>query len=365
MGFIGSTIALMIVIFVLVVVHEFGHLIVARKNGVFVEAFSVGIGPVLWERMDKSGLKWRISLLPIGGYVKMFGDSDVSSVKETIPDGYTDEDMDRMSIHRKKPWQKLLVAFGGPFLNLVFAIVVLFLFSVINGIPEGDNTIAVQGESTLAYTSGLRDGDAIVEANDARINTFSDLKDQIIASHGKILKLKIKKDDSQEQTIEIKMYSEDNGEIVPIKILGVTPNPKNVKYKKLCITDGIIFALSTTYNSSVDNITSIFKIATGQISPKNVGGVISIAKMSVASAESGIPNFIWMLAILSIILGSVNLLPIPVLDGGTILISAIEWVIGRPLPKKFVEIIFMVGLVIVAALMLLGLWNDLSGYLFK
>jgi regulator of sigma E protease len=295
----------------------------------------------------------------------MFGDSDVSSVKETIPDGYTDEDMDRMSIHRKKPWQKLLVAFGGPFLNLVFAIIVLFFFSVINGIPEGDNTIAVQGESSLAYTSGLRDGDAIIEANSKRVNTFSDLREQITASHGKILKLKVKKSDDQEQTIEIKMYSEDNGEIVPVRILGVTPNPKSIKHKKLCFSDGIIYALSTTYNSSIDNITSIFKIATGQLSPKNVGGIISIAKISVASAESGIPNFIWMLAMLSIILGSINLLPIPVLDGGTILISAIEWLAGRPLPKKVVEIIFMVGLVIVAALMLLGLWNDLSGYLFK
>ncbi|MDR1034577.1 MAG: RIP metalloprotease RseP [Holosporales bacterium] len=365
MGFIGSVVSLLIVIFVLVVVHEFGHLIIARKNGVFVEAFSVGIGPVVWERVGKNGLKWRISLFPVGGYVKMFGDSDVSSIKEVIPDGYSSEDMDRMSIHRKKPWQKLLVALGGPLLNFIFAIVVLFFFSTINGIPEDGNSISVQNELSLAYTAGLRDGDTIIEANGKRVKTFTDLKDQISVSQGKILKLKVKRGDDQIQDVEIKMYSKNNGEIVPIKILGVTPNLKNIKYKKLNPADGIVFALTTTYNSSVDNITSIFKIATGQMSPKNVGGIISIAKISIASAESGIPNFIWMLAILSIILGSINLLPIPVLDGGTILISAIEWVAGRPLPKKVVEIIFMIGLVLVATLMLLGLWNDLSGYLFK
>jgi regulator of sigma E protease len=360
MGVIGSIVALLIVIFVLVVIHEYGHLVVARKNGVMVEAFSIGIGPVLWEKIDKNGLKWRISLLPIGGYLKMFGDSDISSVKENIPEGFSEDDMNRMSIHRKKPWQKLLVAFGGPAFNLSFAIIVLFLFAVINGIPESNNIISVQSESSLAYSSGLRDGDAIIEANDKKIKVFSDLKDQITGSHGKILNLKIKKGNGEIEDISIKMYSEKDGEITPIKVLGVTPNTKNTKYKKLTPIDSAIFALSTTYNFSVDNITSIFKIVSGRMGTENVGGIISIAKISIASAEAGIPNFVWILAILSIILGSVNLLPIPILDGGTILISIIEWTIGRPLHKKVVDVIFTAGLILVAALMILGLWNDLS-----
>jgi regulator of sigma E protease len=366
MGFVGSTASLVIVIFVLIVVHEFGHLLVARKNHVFVHAFSIGIGPVLWEREDKRGLKWRISLFPIGGYVKMLGDSDISSVRESIPDGFSEEDMDRMSMHRKKPWQRLLIAFGGPLANLFFAITVLFFFSVINGVSEDNNKISVQDESSLAYISGLRDGDAIVEANGKVIKTFSNLRDQIIASQGKVLGLKVKKSDGQCQDIEIKMYADEDGKITPIKILGISPDTKNVKYKRLQLIDGIVFALTTTYRFSVDNIASIFKIVTGELSTKNVGGALSIAKMAISSAESGIPNFIWMLAMLSIILGSVNLLPIPVLDGGMILISAIEWLSGRPLPKKVIDIIFMIGLILVAALMLLGLWNDISNFkIFK
>ncbi|MDR0640124.1 MAG: M50 family metallopeptidase [Holosporales bacterium] len=360
MGVVGSSLILLIVIGILVITHEFGHLIAARLNGVFVEAFSIGMGPILFEKTDSKGLKWRISLFPLGGYIKMFGDADISSVKEFIPSGYTEEDMDRMSIHRKKPWQKIMVAFGGPLFNLIFAVFVLFFFSTINGIPQSNNIISVPEESSVAYTSGLRDGDAILMANDKKISTFVDFMNQITESHGKILKIKFKRGD-EVRDIEVKMYEEKDGEKVPIKLLGVTQSNQNLSYKTLPLLEGAAFALSTTVTYSINNIKSICKIATGEASVKSVGGLISIAKISASSAEAGIANFIWMLAMLSIMLGSVNLLPIPVLDGGTIVISAVEWMIGRQLNKKIVETVFMIGLVVVVALMLVGIWNDLSG----
>jgi regulator of sigma E protease len=359
MGVVGSSLTFLLVLSILIITHELGHLIAARLNGVFVEAFSIGMGPVLFEKTDSKGLKWRISLIPIGGYIKMFGDADISSVKETIPIGFTEDDMERMSIHRKKPWQKLIVALGGPLFNLIFAVFVLFFFAIINGVPQSNNIISVQDESSVAYTSGLRDGDAILIANDKKISTFVDFMNQIVESHGKILKIKYKRGE-EIRDVEIKMYEEKDGETVPIKLLGVTQSTKHMSYKKLTSLDGIVFAISTTVTFSINNIKSILKIVTGETSVKSVGGIISIAKISASSAEAGIANFVWILAMLSIMLGSVNLLPIPVLDGGTIVISAIEWIIGRQLNKKVVETVFMVGLVIVAALMLIGIWNDLS-----
>mgnify|MGYP002623234329 CR=1 FL=1 len=145
----------------------------------FCEAFSLGMGPVLWERTDKYGTKWRLSLSPIGGYVKMFGDADATSVKECIPEGYTEEDMQKMSAFRKKPWQRLLIALGGPLANFVLAIVVFFGINAIKGIPEPDTIITVVSKESVAYTSGLRDGDKIVSINKSKINKAKKLSQKI------------------------------------------------------------------------------------------------------------------------------------------------------------------------------------------
>ncbi|MDR0942327.1 MAG: RIP metalloprotease RseP [Holosporales bacterium] len=358
---IGSFIPFIILLCVVVIVHELGHLIAARANKVFCEIFSIGFGPTLLERTDKSGTKWRLSLLPLGGYVKMFGDADASSVKETIPEGYTEEDMDRMSAHRKKPWQRLIISAGGPFANFIFAILILFSLSVINGTPEYGNAITVAGENSLAYASGLRDGDAILKANGYKIDNFGTFRKQIVDSYGKELKLEVKRGE-QIYRVNINMFENKDGEIVPIKMLGVAP--KEFHYRKLGVFESLASSVATVYNMTAENICSMLKIATGKMSAKNVGGVISIFKMSSDSAQNGFISFIVMIAVISTVLGAINLLPIPVLDGGTVVICAIEWIIGRPLNKKFVEVIFTAGLIFVAGLMALGVWNDLSNCKF-
>ncbi|MDR3030771.1 MAG: RIP metalloprotease RseP [Holosporales bacterium] len=361
MGIVLSSVAFIFLICILVTVHELGHLIVARANGVFAEAFSIGFGPVLFEKKDKRGTKWRVSLIPAGGYVKMFGDADVSSVKEAMPSGYTEEDMDRMSLHRKKPWQKLLVAIAGPIFNFIFAIFVLVFLSLSKGIPEYTSVISVVGENSPAYISGLRDGDKVIKANDIEILNFDNLKEQIACSYGKDLTLEVKREDKIEKIL-IKMYKEENNQIVPIKMLGISPC--ETIYKTTGVINAVTSSVYTVYSLAANNIQAIFQIITNKLSSKSVGGVISIFKMASKSAEAGFVSFVWMLAFLSTILGAINLLPIPVLDGGTAVLSTIEWIIGRPLNKKLVETIFMIGFIIVAGLMLLGTWNDLSNCKF-
>lgn len=351
----------MILLGVVVVVHELGHLIVARANGVFCEAFSFGFGPVLFAKKDKKGTEWRFSLFPLGGYVKMFGDADASSVKETIPQGYSEEDMERMSAHRKKPWQRLLIAAGGPVANFIFAVFVFFSLSAINGVPEYNTTVTVVSEDSLAYVSGLRTGDTITKANNVDVSGFGDLANQIKKSVGKELSLELKRENTI-QTLNIKMFKEENGAIVPVSAIGISP--KGFYYKKVSIFESACSAVLGTYRIASENIKAIFKIVTAQMSTKNVGGIVSIFKISSESAEAGFASFIMMIAMISTILGAVNLLPIPVLDGGSIVISAIEWIIGKPLNKNFVNSIFMIGLFIVMGLMLLGIWNDLSNCKF-
>lgn len=361
MSTVLSLIYFVILLGVVVFVHELGHLIIARANGVFCEAFSFGFGPVLFSRKDSKGTEWRVSALPLGGYVKMLGDADVSSVREVIPEGYTEEDMEKMSAHRKKPWQRLLIAAGGPFANFIFSILVLFSLSVINGNPEYTNEITVVNEDCLASESGLKTGDAIIKANGVEIKDFADLKNQISESKGKELKLDVKRNDTIEH-FDIKMFKEENGEIKPIATLGISPY--NFTYKRVSVLEAAKSAVVATYTIASENIKAIFKIAATKMSTKNVGGIISIFKISTSSAEAGLVNFILMIAMISTVLGAINLLPIPVLDGGSIVISAIEWLIGKPLNKKFVEVIFMIGLTIIVGLMFLGIWNDLANCKF-
>lgn len=357
MGIILSTLAFVILLAILVGFHEYGHLLIARSNGVFCEAFSLGMGPVLWEKSDKCGTKWRLSLFPIGGYVKMFGDADATSVKERIPEGYTEEDMQRMSAFRKAPWQRLLIALGGPLANFVLAIAVFFGINAVKGIPEPDTTITVMSKDSVAYTSGLRDGDKIISINNNRINNFIELTNKIKENIGKEFKLEINRQEKTEE-FNIKLYKEENGKKQEIRQLGITSTSFN--YNKTGLFNAFLMACKMTYKIGEQNIKAIFKVFTSGKDMGNVGGLISMFKMASTSAERGLVNFLSMLAMLSVVLGAINLLPIPVLDGGTVLISAIEWIIGRRLNEKVIEIIFTVGLVIVVGLMVLGLWNDIT-----
>lgn len=355
MGIVFSILCFVILISVLVAVHEYGHLLAARANGVFVESFSIGFGPVLAEKSDKRGTKWRFSLIPLGGYVKMLGDADVTSIREVVSEGVSEEEMEKMSVHRKKPWQKLIVAAGGPAFNFLFAITVLIALAMIKGVPTYTNTVNTASETSLAYTSGIRNGDKIISANNVQIHNFDDIRQSIKESSGKDLNLQIEHKNGSLQDVQIKMY-EDNG--TPIMALGITPT--ELVYKKTTIAKAFINACQTTYFIASENIKAIFQIVLAKRSTKDVGGVISIFNVATESAEAGLATFVWMMAFLSIILGAINLLPIPVLDGGTIMISAIEWIIGKPLNEKFVNCIFFIGLVIVSLLMLLGIWNDLA-----
>ena len=353
MGMIPSIAVLIFTIVILVTVHELGHLIAARMNGVFAEAFSVGFGRVLFKRKDKKGTEWRISLIPLGGYVKMFGDADSSSVKELIPHGYTEKDMEKMSLHRKKPWQKIIVSAAGPFANFVFAIVVLTTLSVFKGIPTYTNTINIVSENSLSYISGLRSGDKIIKAEGKDVSSFEEITKIVKSKAGKDLSFEVLRGEKTEQ-INIKMYDENNK---PISLIGITPG--ELIYKKTSFFKSLYVSCITTKVIAVENIKGIFQMFAAKRSVKEVGGVISIFKMASDSAESGLPSFVWMLAFLSIILGAVNLLPIPVLDGGSIMISTIEWIIRKPLNKKLIEYIYIAGLVVVVGLMSIGLWNDI------
>ncbi len=357
MNVLLSVIAFIVLLAILVGFHEWGHLSVARANGVFCEVFSFGMGPKIFERTDKYGTKWRISLFPIGGYVKMFGDADATSVRERIPEGYTEADMQKMSAFRKTPWQRILIAFGGPLANFVMAIVLLFGIGVIKGIPEQSNEITVVSKNSLAYKSGLRTKDRIVKINDKNIKSFKELAPKLKKAKGTDYTLTVNRG-GQIKTFNVKMYTEFAGKITPITKLGIRSTGYN--YEPTTVINAIKMACVKTWNIIAGNVTGLAKIFKSKESVENVGGIISIFNMSVEGAGNGLASFVMTLALLSAMLGAMNLLPIPCLDGGTILINVIEWIRGKSLGDKTIETIFAIGLFTVAGLMLLGLWNDIT-----
>lgn len=357
MNILLSFLSFIVLLAILVGFHEWGHLVVARANGVFCEVFSIGMGSKLIEWKDKYGTKWRISLFPIGGYVKMFGDADATSVRERIPDGYTEEDMRKMSAFRKKPWQRILIALGGPVANFVMAIVLLFGLACIKGVPEPSNEIAVVSANTLAYKSGLRNGDKIIRFNEYNIHSFKDLIPRLQASKGRNCTVTVNRNNTQ-QTFNIKMYTENNGEKLPIDKLGI--QSVGYSYIQTTMVNAFKNACIKTWSLTTGSVSGFAKIFQKKENAENVGGIISIFKMSAQSAGNGITEFILTLALLSAMLGAMNLLPIPCLDGGTVFINTIEWIIGHSLSERVIEIIFSVGLVFVVGLMLLGLWNDIT-----
>ena len=353
--FLLSLISFAILIIVLVTVHELGHLIAARANGVMVEAFSIGMGPILWKTKDKFGTEWRISLFPIGGYVKMLGDADATSVREKKPKNVSDEDMEMFSIHRKKPYQRLIVAAAGPLMNLVFAIIVITSLGAIKGIPVPSNIVNIL-PNTLAEQAGIQNNDKIVEVNGKQTNKLEDIKKIITENIDNILHIKLIRGD-QIKDITIDVSNKNNkGQVV----IGIVP--ATIEYKNLSVIDSFFTACKVTYTIAIENMKGLAKIVTGQQSYKNAGGIVSIAKLSAQGAKAGIAQFINVIALLSIVLGAINLLPIPMLDGGTIALSIIEMIIGRPINPKIIDVLFYIGFAVVVALMFIGLWNDCSKF---
>lgn len=357
MNILLSVIAFIILLAILVGFHEWGHLSVARANGVFCEIFSFGMGPKIFERTDKYGTKWRVSLFPIGGYVKMFGDADATSVREKIPEGYTEDDMQKMSAFRKAPWQRILIALGGPVANFVMAIILLFGICVVKGIPESSNEITVVSKNSLAYESGLRTKDRILKMNNDNIKSFKELAPKLKKAKGTDYTLTVNRN-GETKTFDIKMYTEEGGKKTPILKLGIRST--GYDYSPTTVGNAFKTACSKTWNIIAGNVTGFAKIFKSKENVESVGGIISIFNMSVEGAGNGLASFVMTLAVLSAMLGAMNLLPIPCLDGGTVFINAIEWIKGKSLSDKTIEIIFTTGLFAVIGLMLLGLWNDIT-----
>ncbi len=354
---------------VLVFVHEFGHFIIARLCGVKVTDFAIGFGKQLCGFTDKHGTNWKICAIPLGGYCQFLGDSNGASAGEDdeIISSLTDEEK-KEAFAFQNPWKKLAIVLGGPGFNYLFAILVFAIMFITLGkftFPPVVGDVIPEG---AAYEAGIQTGDRITEINGKKIKTFSDISTEIaLITDGKANIKLIRNEETLEFSVNLKpLEVEENGTTTKRPMLGIKSQSSiELDNEKLSVPQAFVEATSETWRITVGTLRGVKQMIVGDRGTEDLGGILRIAEMSGdISKKNGLVDFIAFMALLSINLGLINLFPIPVLDGGHVVIFLVEIVTRREINSKVKEFLFKCGFALLIALMIFATWNDIV-HLFK
>ena len=359
-------------ILVVVFIHEYGHFYFAKKFGVGVTDFSIGFGKEIFGWNDRSGTRWKICMIPLGGYVKFFGDRNVFSQadQEKILKQYNKEDQDKLFV-LKPLYQRVLIVFGGPLANFLLAILIFFSVYMFAGKDFTPAVINEVQKNSPAITAGLKVNDIIVSIDDNEVKSIMEVSKFIMMSTDDFINFTITRS-GQNLTFRVKpnlVEGEDNlGNKIKKRMVGIKLGAYNnqVNHVKLGPVKALFYAVNEVYYVSISSLKYIGGMITGSGDSSQLGGPIRIAKISGQVAEFGILPFISLMAYISISLGLINLFPIPMLDGGHLMFYAIEKVLGRPLSQKVQEGFFRIGMFLLLSLMFFTTFNDLKDVgLFK
>lgn len=349
-----------LVLTVLVFVHEFGHFLVARWNGVRVEVFSIGFGPELFGVTDKVGTRWKFSALPFGGYVKMFGHTETVIEPNGTERAMTAEEK-TVSFHHKRVGQRSAIVLAGPLANFLFALVLLAGLFMVYGQQYSSPVVGTVLENSAADDAGILPGDRIVTLNGREISRFEDIAAIVQLGLNEPLHMVVKRNGERITLTahpRIVVQTDNFGMEHRIGRLGIgsTGEGEIVKHGPL----GAVWAAGEEiYRLTAGTLKAVWQMIAGTRPPEELGGVIRIAKMSGEVVQTGLISLIGFSALLSVNLGLINLFPVPMLDGGHLAFYAAEVIRGRPLGPRAQEWGFRVGLALVLTLMVFATWNDL------
>ena len=362
----------LILIMIVVFIHEYGHYYFAKRYGVGITDFSIGFGKEIFGWNDKSGTRWKICWIPLGGYVKFFGDRNVYSQadhKEILEKYSSDEQRKLFTL--KPLYQRALIVFGGPLANFLLALVIFFSIYTFIGKDFTPAVINEVQKNSPAMASGLKQDDVILEIDGNKVKSIMDVSKYITMSTDDIIDFKIRRS-YEELVLKIKpiiVLSEDNlGNKINKRMVGIKLGAYNneIKHVKLGPTQALYHAVNEVYYVSISSLKYVGAMIFGKADTSQLGGPIRIAKISGQVAEFGVLAFISMMAYISISLGLINLFPIPMLDGGHLMFYAFEKILGRPLSQKTQEGFFRIGLFLLLSLMFFTTFNDLKDLgLFK
>jgi len=349
-----TLLSFVVVLGVLIFFHEFGHFLIARLFGVGVEKFSLGFGPrLIGKKIGRTD--YRISAIPLGGYVKMVGeepDADVAPADIAI------------SFTHKHVLKRMCIVAAGPFFNILLAVIIFFSIFLISGLFILKASVGEVREGSPAFAAGLKTGDEITAIDGTRVSNWNDMTETIGASNGKTLKINVKRagrDLVFQITPELIPAKNIFGEDIKRYIIGISSSGEFYT-QKLNLFQAMAESFRQTYNIIELMVVILGKLITGVISTDTIGGPIMIAKMAGDQAKSGIENLIFFIALISVNLAIINLLPIPILDGGHLLFFFIEAVKGHPVSLKVREVAQQIGLFIILLLVILVFYNDIFRY---
>jgi len=388
---------------IIVFIHEYGHFSVARLLGVRVEVFSIGFGKPLLRWTDRKGTEWRVARWPLGGYVKFFGDLNPASQaapqaqrgpattqfpspghEEEVAEGMTAEER-KVCFHFKPVWARALIVAAGPFANFALAVAIFTVMFATLGRVDVAPAVGSVFEDSAAEEAGLMVGDRIISMNGQPVQQFRQLQDQVLSSGGAPLRLVVERG-GEEVPVELtprRTEREDRyGNMVESWMLGIAAAPDNYNFRKYNLIEAFAEGVGELGRILRLTVQIIGRIILGQENADQLGGPVKMAQYAGQSVMSGfdatgaddapglwtmlrvsLVDFISLAALVSVSIGFLNLLPVPVLDGGHLMYYAYEAIAGKPLGERAQAIGFRVGIVLLASLMIFVTWNDISNLL--
>ena len=358
----------LVLITVVVFIHEYGHYYFAKKYGVGITDFSIGFGKEIFGWNDKSGTRWKFCWIPLGGYVKFFGDRNVFSQaeQENIINQYNENDRKKLFI-LKPLYQRSIIVAAGPLANFFLALVIFTIINMVSGKDMTPAVIEQVQEDSPAYIAGMKKNDQIISIDKKEVVSIMEVSTFINTSTSDKIEFLVLRD-NQEISFLIKPDLIDGkdslGNSVKKRIIGIRLSPFNNEFNRqpLGPSKAVYYSAKEVWFVTVTSLKYVGKMITGEGDSSQLGGPVRIAKITGQVAEYGIIPFFSIMAYISISLGLINLFPIPMLDGGHLMFYFFEKVLGRPLRQKTQESFFRIGLFLLFSLMFFVTFNDLKSF---
>lgn len=363
-GLIGILVPFLFVLTLVVFFHELGHFLIARWAGVRVLVFSIGFGPELVGFNDRHGTRWKISAIPLGGYVKFFGDENAASVPDHAAVAAMSEDERRESFIYQPVGPRAAIVAAGPIANFVLAIVIFTGLFLIVGKPTASPRIDSVQAGSAAAAAGFQPGDVVLTIDGRHIESFNDMQRVVSTSAGETLVFEVDRGGVHVTLRAVPALKENKdrfGNVIRIGILGITrsPTPGDTNLQPVDPAKAVVLGVKETWFVVERTFSYIGGVFSGREAADQLGGPIRIAQVSGQVATEGLPQLMYLAAVLSVSIGLLNLFPVPLLDGGHLLFYLVEAVRGKPLSERAQEMGFRIGFAIVVMLMIFATYNDI------
>jgi regulator of sigma E protease len=352
------------VLSIVVFFHELGHFLVARLSGVRVLVFSIGFGPEIVGFYDRHGTRWKIAPIPLGGYVKFFGDETVASTPDKARASTMDAGEREQSLIFQPVLKRSAIVAAGPIANFILAVVIFSGIFMIFGMQTLSPKVDQVQPGSPAAAAGFKPGDVVLSIDGAKIDSFADMQRIVSDSAGDRLNIAVERDGKQialQATPQLQDEKDVFGNVYHTGLLGImrSPAPGDVKYQPVSPPRAVVLGLQETWFVIDKTLTYLGRVVIGREAANQLGGPIRIAQMSGQVASVSWVALIHLAAVLSVSIGLLNLFPIPLLDGGHLLFYSIEAMRGRPLSERAQEVGFRIGFAIVLMLMIFATFNDI------